>query len=114
VRRIRDVRRVLLQTAMHLPILPPETDFADYVKQLPEDLLQPKFGYLEDGEKRWAFVLDEPAEKPASLYIDTNGDGDLTNDPEVKWEARTQAGTTMYSGEGQVDLGDGQIGTVRA
>ena len=39
------------------------------VKQLPDGLQTPKFGYIEDGEKRWAFILDEPEGKPASLYI---------------------------------------------
>ena len=84
------------------------------VKQLPDGLQTPKFGYIEDGEKRWAFILDEPEGTPATLYIDTNGDGDLSNDPTAKWDARTQAGFTMHSGEGQVDLGGGQIGTVKA
>ena len=86
----------------------------EIVKQLPDGLQTPKFGYIEDGEKRWAFILDEPEGKPATLYIDTNGDGDLANDQKAKWEARTQAGFTMYSGEGEVDLGDGRIGTVKA
>jgi len=61
-----------------------------------------------EGEKRWAFILDEPEGKPATLHIDTDGDEGLANGQKAKWDARTQAGFTMYSG--QVDLGDDRVG----
>ena len=86
----------------------------EIVGKQPDGLLAPKFGYLEVGSKRWAFILEEPLGKPASLHIDTNGDGDLTNDPPTKWEVTTQSGVTFFSGEGKVNLGDGRIGTIIA
>ena len=82
---------------------------ADSIKKLPDSLEAPKFGQFEVGDKTWSFVLDEPEDKPSRLFIDTNGDGDLTNDPEVKWESKDQK---MYSGVGKIDLGDGNIGSI--
>jgi thiol-disulfide isomerase/thioredoxin len=85
---------------------------ADIVKTAPKDLVAPKYGVIEIGDKSWTFILDEPEDKPATLYIDTNGDGDLTNDPMTKWESKTQGETTMYNGQGQVDLGKGDVGAL--
>jgi thiol-disulfide isomerase/thioredoxin len=85
---------------------------ADSLKKVPESLVAPKFGKFQIGEKSWLFALDEPEDAPAKLYIDTNGDGDLTNDPESKWDARTQNGVTMYNGVGKIDLGSGNIGSL--
>ena len=85
---------------------------ADSIKKVPDSLVAPKFGKFQIGEKSWLFALDEPEDAPAKLYIDTNGDGDLTNDPESKWDARTQNGVTMYNGLGKIDLGSGNIGSL--
>lgn len=85
---------------------------ADSVKKAPEGLTAPKYGKLKIGEKSWSFILDEPEGKPAKLFVDANGDGDLTNDGEAKWTARTQGGQTMYQGQTEVDLGGGSQGTV--
>ena len=85
---------------------------ADSIKKIPDSLVAPKFGKFQIGEKSWLFALDEPEDAPAKLYIDTNGDGDLTNDPESKWDARTQNGVTMYNGVGKIDLGSGNIGSL--
>ncbi len=83
---------------------------AESVKKAPEGLLAPKYGALKIGEKSWGFILDEPEGKPAKLYVDTNGDGDLTNDPEASWSANIANGMTMYRGKSQVDLGGGNLG----
>jgi thiol-disulfide isomerase/thioredoxin len=85
---------------------------ADIVSKVPEDLQAPKFGQIEIGEQKWAFVLDEPEEADARLWIDTNGDGDLTNDPPTEWTARDRGGLTMYSGKGQIALDDERIGSL--
>ena len=84
----------------------------DSVKKAPDGLAAAKYGSLKIGEKSWSVILDEPEGKPAKLFVDSNGDGDLTNDPAVTWTARTQLGQTMYSGSAQVDLGSGTLGTV--
>jgi len=85
---------------------------ADSIRKVPESLVAPKFGKFQIGEKSWFFVLDEPEDSPAKLYIDTNGDGDLTNDSESIWDAKTQNEITMYNGVGKIDLGSGNIGSL--
>lgn len=94
----------------YTPIRAEMADTSDVVKKLPDGVEDAKFGTLKLDGREWAFALVEPEGKPASLYIDTNADGDLTNDPPTKW----QAAAATYSGEGKVDLGDERIGTVRA
>lgn len=85
---------------------------ADSVKKAPEGLEAAKYGTLTIGNKSWAVIVEEPEGKPAKLYVDTNGDGDLTNDPPATWNANTNNGLTMHQGNAQVDLGDGQLGTL--
>jgi hypothetical protein len=85
---------------------------AESVKKAPEGLTTPKYGALKLGDKSWGFIVDEPEGKPATLFVDTNGDGDFTNDPDTTWEASTNGGLTMYQGKSQVDLGDGRLGAI--
>src|SRR6476469_3601531 len=84
----------------------------DSVKKAPEGLAAPKYGQLKLDQQSWSFILDEPEGKPAKLFVDTNGDGDLTNDIEVLWSPRTQNGQTMYQGSATVNLKDGVSGIV--
>jgi thiol-disulfide isomerase/thioredoxin len=84
---------------------------ADSVKKAPEGLTAPKYGALKIDRMSWSFILDEPEGKPAKLLVDGNADGDLTNDPEATWAARTTGGLTMYQGSAQIDLG-GKFGRV--
>jgi len=85
---------------------------AESIKKVPETLEAPKFGQFTIGDKSWLFALDEPEGKPAKLFIDTNADGDLTNDLEPKWESTTQDELTQYSGVGKIDLGSGNMGSL--
>jgi len=94
------------------PIRVEMDDKAEAVKKAPEGLVAPKYGTLKLGGKSWTFILDEPEDKPAKLFVDTNGDGDLTNDPETSWTANKNNGMTMYQGKSQVDLGAGNLGAV--
>jgi thiol-disulfide isomerase/thioredoxin len=94
------------------PIRAEMKDSIEGVKVAPEGLSAPKYGKIELGDKSWLFILDEPEGKPAKLYIDTNGDGDLTNDPAAPWAANPQGGLTMHRGSGKVDLGNGQVGSL--
>ncbi|MCA9018319.1 MAG: TlpA family protein disulfide reductase, partial [Planctomycetaceae bacterium] len=84
------------------------------VSKMPEGLESPKFGYLEFGENKWAFILSEPEEGEAKLWIDSNGDGDLTNDPETDWKPREQGELTTYSGGGKIELNKEKTGAIRA
>ena len=94
----------------YIPV-PAELDAkADSVKKAPEGLAAAKYGALKFGDKSFSVILDEPEGKPAKLYVDSNGDGDLTNDPEVKWIERAVG--AKYSGSTQVDLGGGTLAAV--
>lgn len=73
------------------------------IKAKPADLKSPRFGKLELNGRSVAIILDEPAGQPGRLFVDANGDGDLTKD-EVKW---SQNANKMYSGAAMVDIGKG-------
>lgn len=96
------------------PIRAEMAEKTDSVKVAPAELANPKYGTIELGEKSWGFILDEPDGKDAKLFIDSNGDGDYTNDPETKWKAKTAGKLTMYQGGGQVQLADGVLAAVSA
>ena len=83
---------------------------ASIVTKTPEDLTAPKFGWIEIGEQKWAFAIDEPEEGDARLLIDTNGDGDLTNDPATEWKAREQGEFKTHFGRAQIQLNDEKTG----
>ncbi|HYE60458.1 MAG TPA: TlpA disulfide reductase family protein [Phycisphaerales bacterium] len=81
------------------------------IKKLPEGVTAPMFGKLPltvKGERAFFVVVDEPAGQPAKLYIDSNGNGDLTDDPKVEWTGKESKGEdektyTMYSGGGMIE-----------
>ncbi len=57
------------------------------VKKEPKYTSMPMYGTLTFAGAKHLAVLDESADSITShLYIDTNGDGDLTNDGSVVWE----------------------------
>ncbi len=85
---------------------------ADAVQVAPEGLGNPKYGKIAMDGNEWVFILDEPDEGEAKLFIDTNGDGDLTNDPEVTWMGVERGGLTVHSGAGKVELADGEVGSI--
>jgi thiol-disulfide isomerase/thioredoxin len=62
------------------------------IKQLPADLTAPLFGVLTLGPKESptaiAVVLDEPEGTPSRLFVDANGNNDLTDDPPAEWNRR--------------------------
>jgi hypothetical protein len=102
----------MVKAGGYRPIRAELTENAESVKQAPDGLEAPKYGMLKLGDKSWAVIVDEPEEKPAKLYVDTNADGDLTNDPEATWIAKTANDLTMYEGQAKVDLGEGNLGSL--
>ena len=94
------------------PIRAEMTDTFDGIEKMPEGLKSPKAGSIAFGEEKWLFVLDEPEDGAAKLFIDTNQDGDLSNDPETEWAASSQGGLTMHRGSGKIQLENGQVGSV--
>ncbi len=79
------------------------------VTKVPASLASPMYGTLAVG-KGTAFVLDEPDGKDATLYVDSNGNGDLTDDAPATWKGKESKpgdkGGKMYSGEAMVDIGE--------
>lgn len=74
------------------------------ISKKPAGLANPRYGKLAVGAKSFGMILDEPEGKPASLYVDTNGDGDLSNDA-AAWAQRP--GNKTYSGSAKLDIGKG-------
>jgi thiol-disulfide isomerase/thioredoxin len=84
------------------------------LRKIPAGLQAPMFGKLKVGEQEFAFILDEPSDSASKLFVDTNGDGDLTNDPATNWKVREQNGqngAAMYMGWAQVTL-EGQLASI--
>ena len=83
----------------------------DFIEKVPEGLEFPMFGKMpfKAGEDTVAIIIDEPEGKPARLWVDTNSNGDLTDDPTAEWTGKpSQAGDkvlTMYTGAAVVELG---------
>jgi thiol-disulfide isomerase/thioredoxin len=85
---------------------------ASSVKVAPDGLTNPQYGFIEWDNAKWAYILDEPEEGNAKLYVDSNADGDLTNDPEATWTGRKAGEFTMYDGSAKIDLGQDRIGQI--
>ena len=93
------------------PVRAALSDKAEGVKKAPEGLTAARYGKIKFGDKTWAFILEEPEGKPARLFVDSNNDGDFTNDPEAKWSATKNGNMTMHNGSAQVDMG-GKLASV--
>lgn len=105
------------------------------ITKAPDDLKSPRYGVIKLGElvelgrsgevmprdpkatidaaaPEFAVILDEPEGQPTRLLIDTNRDGDLTNDEAPEWAARpepTPDGKQIntYVGKAPINLGQG-------
>ena len=80
------------------------------ILKAPEGLVNPQYALLETGPKSQrlllGLILDQRSPKEAKMWVDANGDGDLTNDPAVNWESSTRAtgasDITSWHGEAKV------------
>lgn len=77
------------------------------LKKKPE-MQAPLYGTIDFGGKAHILALDEPDGKDAKLYVDANGDGDLTDDPPAEWKKQTNGGHTMYKGSFKLPLAGDQ------
>lgn len=76
------------------------------VTRMPEPVSNPLFGTISFGPRDATvdavILLDEPENGPARLWIDSNGNGDLTDDPPIQWTAHRSNSrngpTTQWSG----------------
>lgn len=72
----------------------------DALKKAPE-AAKPRYGILKLGVHEFLVMMDGEDR----LFVDENGDGDLTNDPAVRWAKKTFAnGNTGWEGAAKVDL----------
>jgi len=77
------------------------------------DMKSPLYGQVDFGGKRYLVAVDEPDNADAKLYVDSNGNGDLTDDPANKWEKKQNNGPngqqlTTYMGSFQLPIGGAQ------
>lgn len=77
------------------------------------DLALPLYGTLHFGGGAYLVVVDEPEGKDARLYVDTNGNGDLTDDGTVSWTKRSYSAAggkqlMQYMGAFKLPLGVGE------
>lgn len=75
------------------------------------ELTAPLYGVLSIGPKaaptKIVVIVDEPEGKPAKLYVDSNGNGDLTDDGATEWEPKpntTKDGETYTMSMGGADI----------
>ncbi|HTF90378.1 MAG TPA: TlpA disulfide reductase family protein [Planctomycetota bacterium] len=80
------------------------------ITQVPDGLSAAMYGLLPIGpDAGTCFILDEPAEAPARLFVDSNANGNLTDDPAAEWSpGKNKDGTPskMYQGNAMVDIGE--------
>jgi thiol-disulfide isomerase/thioredoxin len=73
------------------------------------EMSSPMYGKLTFGGKSYLIAIDEPAGKDATLYVDANGNGDLTDDAATAWKKRPykdRSGKefTQYTGQFMLPL----------
>jgi thiol-disulfide isomerase/thioredoxin len=65
----------------------------DGIKKAPADLEAPLYGEIKlgpaDAPATFCIIVDEPTDKPSRLFVDANGDGDLTDDEPAIWKPQT-------------------------
>ena len=94
------------------PVRSEMSEESDAVKKAPEGLTAPMYGTMEFGDKKFGFIVDVAEDGASKIFVDTNADGDYTNDPETKWAAKESGGFTTWSGSAVVDLGFEEPGAV--
>src|SRR4051794_24121770 len=77
----------------YMPVRSQMTDQASYINKAPAGMTNPRYGTIKIADHSFAFVLDEAAGQLGKLYVDTNGDGDLTNDPATSWNMKEREGS---------------------
>ncbi|MGA2446833.1 MAG: redoxin domain-containing protein [Opitutaceae bacterium] len=79
------------------------------VTRMPGNVSHPLYGTISFGPREAPveviILLDEPGNGAARLWIDSNGNGDLTDDPPIQWVARQNNGksgptTTCFGSAG--------------
>jgi len=105
---------VTAKTGGYSPIRAVMDEKAELFKKEPEGLMAQKYGKITIEGESWGFLLNEPEEGEATLFIDSNRDGDLTNDTAVEWKGvkNEATGLTQYTGKAEIKLPDGNLGAI--
>lgn len=83
------------------------------ITKMPEGVSAPMYGILTIGPagttQVFHLVVDEPEGKDAVLYIDSNGNGDMTDDKAADWAPKKTknkegAELTQYNGGGTIEI----------
>jgi peroxiredoxin len=91
-------------------------DKPEGLKKAPAGLTAPLYGELKLGAAEaptsFYIVLDEPAEQPARLFVDTTGSGEVSANSRSEWVGRTNTATdgkklVSYSGGATFKVGSG-------
>lgn len=95
----------------YAPVRASLSDQPTNVKKAPADLKAPSYTEFVFGSNKFGVIVDEPTDGAPRLFIDTNANGDYTDDPKASWTPRVTDGLTMYNGVGKVAM-NGQEATV--
>jgi len=74
------------------------------VRKPPVALSNPLYGELTFGTQKFGLIIDEPASGPRKLFVDSNANGDYTDDPAATWEGRKNGEYTTHFGAAKVKL----------
>lgn len=79
------------------------------LNKMPAGVTNALYGTLTVGKKSFIVVVDEPATGAPTFYIDSNGNGNLTDDAKVQWKGvpypgENNAQYTRYTGGGTIEL----------
>lgn len=90
------------------------------LKKAPADLAAPLYGEIKFGTATHILVLDEPAGRPSRLFVDSNANGDLTDDATTQWADKKMPGrgggeVIIHMGSASLKLGtrDASLGIYR-
>ena len=80
------------------------------IKVVPPGLVAPSYAVLKAQGKAFGIIVDRLTTGDTKLYVDANGDGDLTNDPAATWSKKTYPSRdgskqfNQYMGTFQIEL----------
>lgn len=83
---------------------------AGLIKKAPADLKAPLYGVIKFEPNTWAFILDEPEGGTPRLFVDSNANGDLTDDPAISWIGVKQGEFMLYRGNATIMMGGNEAG----
>ena len=85
------------------------------VTRIPNNVANPLYGTIQFGPRETpteiTLLLSEPETGAAQLWVDRNGNGNLTDDPPIQWTARQTAGKagpgTIWQGTATIAVNSG-------